>query len=126
MKKVTYSAVIEDDRHQMVETFSPNLNEKYDLSEAVVTDCMFILEAFNSSLRSGELPRRLVYTRILKIENPVYQHDWEKASLVTERGGYDRYRCNHCKATGKRYGLSPYVRIDKQFKKIEFNCPHSF
>lgn len=125
MKKVTYSAVIEDDKHQMFEIFSHNLNEKYDLTDAAFNDCMFLLATFNSSLRPGELPRRLLSVRIRKIEEPIYQHEWEKASLVTEKGGYDRMKCKHCLATGKRYGLGPYTVIDAKFKKIEFICPHT-
>jgi len=32
-------------------------------------------------------------------------HDWEKISLVTEKGGYDKMKCRRCGAEGKRYGL---------------------
>lgn len=41
------------------------------------------------------------------------QHDWQKKSLVTERGGYDIYRCTGCGALGKRQGLNDYVAPDK-------------
>ena len=48
---------------------------------------------------------------------PVYEHDWQKTSLVTERGGYDRYTCSKCGATGKRWGLSEYITPDKASQK---------
>jgi len=32
-------------------------------------------------------------------------HDWEKESLVTEVGGYDKMKCLKCGAEGRKYDL---------------------
>lgn len=42
-------------------------------------------------------------------------HNWQKVSLVTEKGGYDKYKCSLCGATGRRYGVSNFIRPDKKF-----------
>lgn len=68
---------------------------------------------FNATLREGERARVFLSAQILgKGKTP---HDWRKASLVTERGGYDRYTCARCGATGKRHGLSSHVTPDSGF-----------
>ena len=33
------------------------------------------------------------------------KHEWEKLSLFTEPGGYDRMRCRLCHVEGRRYGV---------------------
>jgi hypothetical protein len=81
-----------------------------------------LLDRFNATLRPGELPRRLV--RIVSAEATApkpMQHRWDKVSLVTEKGGYDRMRCIVCAATGKRYGLGQNgVTPDPKFNNA---CP---
>jgi len=47
-------------------------------------------------------------------------HKWTKASLVTEKGGYDRMVCELCGAKGKRHGLGSITadkRYDQKFCK---------
>lgn len=81
-----------------------------------------ILDNFNSTLRAGELPRRLV--RIVSSDGApvahVIPHVWEKQNLVTinERNGiYDKQKCRICGATGKRFGLGPDVVLDAKSAK---------
>lgn len=43
-------------------------------------------------------------------------HNWDKVSLVTERGGFDKMKCTICGATGKRFGLGQNgIRVDSKF-----------
>lgn len=98
--------------------------EDYE-TDSVATPTEIIVDLiakFNATLRPKEKPRHLV--QILSVEKSPPKpigHIWDKASLVTERGGYDRMRCRACGATGKRYGLGQGgVTIDKRAKK---SCP---
>jgi len=74
------------------------------------------LREFNveEKVRYGEdaPQRKLVAFRWKEVQDT--DHDWEKASLVTEAGGYDRYRCVRCGAKGKRYGVEETVRPDRK------------
>lgn len=71
------------------------------------------LQNFNNSLRPGEQTRQLIAAFPIKKDIPK-EHEWEKYSLVTEIGGYDRYRCKKCGMFGKRYGLSDFIIPDKK------------
>lgn len=79
-----------------------------------------ILDNFNSTLRPGELPRRLI--RIVSSEGEpakhIIPHSWEKQNLVTisdKHGVYDKMKCRVCGIFGKRFGLGPYVQRDLKF-----------
>jgi len=73
-----------------------------------------IIDFFNSSLRPYEHPRVLV--SVVETENKAtLSHNWVKHSLVTEKGGYDVYKCTQCEATGKRFGLSSGITPDWKF-----------
>lgn len=93
---------------------------KESISDLVTDDmtnlrhCQFIIKRFNNTLRPKEHPREVISVRPTdkKINR---QHKWEKISLVTEKGMYDRYRCSHCGATGIRYGLAQFVTPDRKF-----------
>lgn len=93
---------------------------KEPISDMVVDDmtilrhCQFIIERFNNTLRSKELPRKVISVRPTSKKINRY-HNWKKESIVTEKGGYDKYRCSNCGATGKRYGLASYVTPDRKF-----------
>ena len=55
------------------------------------------------------------------------EHRWEKQNITTIalKGGvpmHDIYKCKKCGATGKRFGLSEYIRRDKRFADQE-QCP---
>jgi hypothetical protein len=83
-----------------------------------------LIENFNATLRPREKPRRLVkilsFSFVPVTPKPT-PHIWGKASLVTEKGGYDRMKCRACGATGKRYGLGQHgVTLDKRQKE---SCP---
>lgn len=74
---------------------------------------------FNRTLRTGEKARRVILTEVAESDKKAeLKHDWRKASLVTERGGYDRYKCERCGAKGKRYGLSEGIVPDKHNQKF--------
>ena len=78
-----------------------------------------VIENFNSTLRPGERARVLVAAIPLKAKNK--SHSWRKVSLVTEmrkgEGFYDRYKCEACGVTGKRYGLEDLIVLDAKYKK---------
>jgi hypothetical protein len=77
-----------------------------------------IIDYFNSTLKPYEKARVFIAAEEIKTDNPETPHTWEKTSLVTERGGYDKMKCTTCKITGKRYGMGQNgVTIDKEFKK---------
>jgi hypothetical protein len=94
--------------------------EDYDFDgdgdpEKIIGD---LLDSFNATLKPKELPRRLVkilsFSFVPVASKPV-PHIWDKASLVTEKGGYDRMRCRACGAKGKRYGLGQHgVTLDNR------------
>lgn len=89
--------------------------------EKIITN---LIERFNATLRPREKPRRLVkilsFSFVPQAPKPV-PHIWDKASLVTERGGYDRMKCRACGAKGKRYGLGQHgVTLDSRQRK---SCP---
>ena len=70
-----------------------------------------IVASFNRTLRSGETKRKVVDVHMTTDEENAdapyepLRHQWEKVSIVTETGGYDRMRCTHCGLKGKRWGL---------------------
>lgn len=55
-----------------------------------------------------------------RIKQEAGGHEWRKSCLVTQRGGFDTYRCENCGADAKRYGVSWPPRPDK--KKFA-TCP---
>ena len=76
-------------------------------------DPQLVIDHFNATREKHELERVLVAAISISKDAPK-PHTWQKASLVTERGGYDRYRCTVCGATGKRYGLNDFITPDKK------------
>lgn len=118
MKIICYKALIKQEGTDQI------WNEEF--SDLVVDNmtalrhCQFLIEHFNNTLRPGEYPRIVISVRPVKntahLENTVHQkHLWKKMSLVTEKGLYDKYRCELCGATGKRYGLIEFVTPDRKF-----------
>lgn len=85
-----------------------------------------LIARFNDTLRPGERPRQLLEVEVLD-GNPNTTHEWEKISLVTERGRdgrlYDRYRCVNCGITARRYGLNRTPTRDPEYKaKVYESC----
>lgn len=81
------------------------------------------VEYFNNTLRPGEKPRAL---HSAGIEGAGTKHLWEKHSLVTQSshlGSHDVMRCAVCHIKGKRFGLSPDVKVDSLYKKFAKVCP---
>jgi len=112
MKIITYSAVIKQSNtgRIWVEEYSDLVVD--DMTE--LRHCQFLIKRFNETLRPRESPREVVNVRPI-IKNLNRNHKWQKVSLVTEKGGYDVYRCAICGATGKRYGLAGFVTPDRKF-----------
>ena len=85
------------------------------------------IENFNNSLKPGEQPRELLKVEILGEGNKF--HDWIKRTggmSVMFRGQcVDECYCSRCKVTGKRFGLSRFVKRDSKFraKKYEYCNP---
>lgn len=71
------------------------------------------IRRFNATLRSGERP--IVYLGYDILDPDMNEHDWEKSCLVTQKGGFDTYRCKTCGITGKRHGLRPNVVRDTKY-----------
>lgn len=85
-----------------------------------------MIKRFNNTLRTGEKPRKLL--RVLEDATNKGEigrndnHVWEKQNATTIIKGnsiYDNYKCLKCGITGKRFGLSSFVKRDARFKA---NC----
>lgn len=85
-----------------------------------------IMKYFNSTLRAGESPRKLIAVCVLDKDLKNYDHKFIKTNLITVNKGrrfFDEYRCENCGVTGKRYGLEPNVIIDNKYKaKKYYDC----
>lgn len=82
-----------------------------------------LIASFNATLRAHEHPRTLISA---VIAGPTIggQHEWRKASLVTEKGRegyYDRMECEACGVTAKRFGLSGGVVFDKPYRSVIYH-----
>jgi hypothetical protein len=68
-----------------------------------------IVDRFNASLKPNEQPREFIEaldgTTSKPSQSVEFLHQWEKTSLVTQKGGYDVMTCKVCGAKGKRFGL---------------------
>lgn len=83
--------------------------------EEMCLDCdpQLMIDHFNATRNATEL-ERIIVAAIPIIKDAPKPHTWKKHSLVTEAGGYDRYRCKVCGAFGKRHGLSDFITPDKK------------
>jgi hypothetical protein len=113
MKTINYKFVWKDARHRIKEEACRYVEDDV----TAIQDAQAMLDNFNRTLRPGELPRTLCNVREIKNSKKVAEvrHVWEKISLVTKRGGYDRYKCKNCKATGKLHRLGDLVIPDGKF-----------
>ena len=112
MKQINYLAVIKEKgtKRRWIEFFSDLVvDEMTNLQHA-----KFMIKRFNQSLRKSEFPRKVIRVRNSHKRARI-RHDWKKVSLVTEKGGFDKYKCLECGATGKRYGLAEFVTPDRKF-----------
>ncbi len=85
-----------------------------------------MIASFNATLRPGEKERILLEVIVADKES-IEKHAWYKINLTTIvlAGGinYDKQKCSRCGVTGKRYGLSKYVKIDAKYKaKVYQRC----
>ena len=120
MKKFKYKAIIVDSKRTFIEEFDvPETEEPLNFINGIINH-------FNNTLRPGETPRRVkrIRTKTKNSEQIHIEHFWDKVSLVTERGGYDKMKCTTCGVTGKRYGLGQFgVRIDAKYSAKKYqNC----
>lgn len=84
-----------------------------------------LVDSFNRTLREGEVERVLEEVELIEGQRyAVHEHQWDKTSLVTEAGGYDRMKCEKCGITGKRYGVGQdgITRDDKYKKEVYARC----
>lgn len=111
-------------------TLLPANWETYDKEEVVdeATARLFAeqtLEYFNSTLRTGELPR--VFTgRVELLGEGTKQHRWRKLNSVTQmdhHGMFDRMECERCGAKARRYGLMSLKRTKPYDGKKYEHCP---
>lgn len=75
------------------------------------------LARFNATLRSHERPRALVRVDF-EDDSKSSAHDFIKqngATIMRGNRSYDFYKCSRCGVTGKRFGLSEVVVLDKQY-----------
>lgn len=86
-----------------------------------------ILDWFNLTLRPHEITREFVRCEVIG-EVPPAEHRWFKVTAMTRTmvGGprhgsnYDGMKCERCGVTGKRYGISGFVKIDSKWGKATF------
>lgn len=83
-----------------------------------------VIGHFNRTLRANEVEREVIGVK-MGAGNAGLPHEWRKSNLVTQMGkdggmSFDTYKCEHCDATGKRFGLSDNISRDKKFKDREF------
>ena len=79
-----------------------------------------IVDDFNKERGYNYKVERLVRKRRGQVKQ---KHNWDKKSLVTERGGYDKMICLNCGATGKRYGLGNNgVKADSRYHPVYCNA----
>jgi len=112
MKQIDYKAIIIErgTKRKWVEV----------ISDLVVDDmtnlrhAKFLIRRFNNSLEKGEKPRRVMRTLNSEFKPPI-SHNWGKVSFSIEKGGYYRYKCANCPATGKRHGTIAYVTPDRNY-----------
>lgn len=83
-----------------------------------------LIDWFNRTLKIGEDAREFVDAiamdgaSAVNIKPANVRHTWQKHSLVTQKGGYDVYKCATCGATGKRHGLSAHITPDRRFTEF--------
>ncbi len=109
----------------------PDSKARKETYEQITMDseqwCRDIVDWFNSTLRPHETMRVFVRCQIVG-EVPPAEHKWFKATAMTKRmiGGprsdqiYDAMQCERCGVTGKRYGLSEFVKLDSKWRKAAF------
>jgi hypothetical protein len=60
-------------------------------------------------------------------KDEVYSHhDFQKSSLVTEKGGFDYYTCEECGIKAKRFGISESLVLVRPNKKKIARCTHTY
>ena len=52
-------------------------------------------------------------------------HNFNKSSLITEKGGFDYYTCEDCGLKGKRFGVDDYIELVRPSKKKMAHCDGS-
>jgi len=77
--------------------------------------------SWNMNLRPGDKLRDILAIEVLDSElgDALVDHQWRKSNLVTIRGGpygsYDKYTCEVCGITAKRYGIGGQLVRDTKY-----------
>ena len=101
------------------EEYEENISDPQKWAEEIISE-------FNDSLREGEKAREVISVEIIK-KDTTKNHSWDKTNAGTlQRGGeiFDKYECNVCGVTGKRFGIGGnYVKRDHEYKaKVYRRC----
>ena len=104
----------------LVKTDSEQWWEEYDKNTTNPNKwAIETIQHFNATLKPHEKFRSLVDVQIIDESNN--QHSWVKRTdgmSVNFRGSIvDLMRCENCGITGKRIGLSGFVKVDSKYKK---------
>lgn len=84
-----------------------------------------LIAGFNATLREYDSPREVVGVKVIDASNTENTHNWRKVNLVTiSHAGrqYDKYECETCGITSKRYGIGAIVRDSKYKAKKYDKC----
>jgi len=124
MKRIDYTMKVKQVGSDDSTAWNEDTHEMVEESVSNEEHAKSIIKYFNDTLKPYEKARELVSVTDLNDTGSPVNHVWNKVSLVTETGGFDRMECENCGCTGKRFGLRSFVQIDPKYRKHEYNCPN--
>jgi len=125
MKQLTYILRVNNVDSPIANAWDEDMNVSVGDDVTAEEHGRKIIDSFNNSLRPFEKPRVFISARELGTEENIkvpLMHTWSKKSLVTEKGGFDKYICTTCGFMGKRHGVSATVVVDKKHKNYTGEC----
>lgn len=54
----------------------------------------------------------------------MFDHDFQKTNLVTQKGGHDTYKCSICGCEGKRHSLDHYISVTEAMAAKAEKCSY--
>lgn len=115
--KVTTYKFLQYEENKLERKWTEEITTVLKENETIADNARNVIDHFNDTCRPNEPHRVFVIARPIATKGNL-KHNFQKHSLVTERGGYDIYKCTRCGATGKRHGLSSGITIDKRFTEF--------